>query len=95
MQKITRLVGFNDRGRRVGQSHPRAVLSDRDVELMRQLYEAYPRGHPQHWSYGQLAVKFECPKKTVHNIVTYLRRVEATIYRKVPITVRTVRTVTA
>lgn len=81
-----RIVGFNDIGRRVGQSHPQAVLTDNDVELMRKLFEAYPRGHPNHWSLGQLAAKFEVPKQTVARIVRYENRIEAAVYRKVPVT---------
>ena len=80
---LTKVVGFNDAGRRVGQSHPRAALTDREVELMRQLFEEYPRGHPQHWSMGQLARKFEVAKSTVADIVLYRTRTEATIYRVV------------
>jgi len=53
---------------------------------MRQLYDEYPRGHPQHWSYGQLARKFEIPKRTVANICSYLWRTEASIYKVVPVT---------
>lgn len=81
-----RIVGFNDIGRRVGQSHPKAGLDDNDVELMRKLFEAHPRGHPQHWSLGQLAAKFEVAKSTVADIVLYRTRSEAAVYRRVRIT---------
>ena len=62
------------KGRRARESHPHAVLTDREVELLRKLFEEYPRGHPYHWSYGQLAKKFAITKTSVHKIVTYQRR---------------------
>lgn len=50
-----------------GENHPRAVLTDADVELMRQLREAG-------WTLGDLADKFECGKSTVFDITTYRKR---------------------
>lgn len=80
---LMKVVGYSSGGRRVGQSHHAARLTDAEVELMRQLYEAHPRGHPNHWSMGQLAAKFECAKQTVAQIVNYQRRIEATTYKRV------------
>ena len=34
-----RLVPVNDAGRRIGEDHPRAVLSDREVDLVLELHE--------------------------------------------------------
>lgn len=82
---LMKVVGYSEGGRRVGQSHHAARLTDAEIELMRQLYEEYPRGHPKHWSMGQLAVKFRCHKQTVAKIVTYQRRIEATTYKRVPV----------
>lgn len=39
------LVGVNENGRRVGESHPRAKLSDREVEQMFELHEKYGLGY--------------------------------------------------
>lgn len=50
------------------------VLSDRDVELMRELHEEHPREHPEHIGYKQLARMFECSRSTVQNICTYRKR---------------------
>lgn len=36
---MPRLVAVNERGFRIGEDHPRAVLSDHDVELLHQLLE--------------------------------------------------------
>lgn len=36
---MTRLVAVNERGLRIGEGHPRAVLSDHEVELLLQLLE--------------------------------------------------------
>lgn len=49
---VTRLVQVNAHGRPVGQDHPKAALSDREVSIMRSLRE-------QGWSYPALVEKFE------------------------------------
>lgn len=36
---MLRLVKINEQGRRIGESHPRAVLTDRDVDLLQGLLE--------------------------------------------------------
>lgn len=54
--------------KREGQNHPKAVLSDHEVELMRQLRET------DHWSYGRLAKKFEVSKTLVASICRYRTR---------------------
>lgn len=55
------------KGRPTGERHPMAVLSDHEVELMRQL-----RDEGMTWNW--LAEKFEVPKRTVRDICTYKRR---------------------
>ena len=32
-------IQVNDRGRRIGESHPRAKLTDHEVDLLREVYE--------------------------------------------------------
>ena len=61
------MVKRNAEGRRVGESHPKAELTDRDVELMRELRD---EGRSYRW----LAKTFEIPKRTVRDIVNYRRR---------------------
>jgi len=55
------------KGRRTGEDHPNAVLTDSEVELMRQLRES---GKTWDW----LVQKFEVPKRTVRDICAYRRR---------------------
>lgn len=57
-----------------GQDHPKAELTDRDVDLMRQLHEEYPPGHPQHVGYRQLGRMFEISRYTARNICKHRRR---------------------
>ena len=42
----------NERGRRIGESHPRARLTDREIDLIRELCE-------EGLSYRQIAKTFE------------------------------------
>jgi hypothetical protein len=55
------------KGRRAGEEHPNAVLTNGEVELMRQLRES---GKTWDW----LVDKFEVPKRTVRDICSYRRR---------------------
>jgi hypothetical protein len=66
MKKV--LIGVNKSGRRVGESHPRAVLSDSQVDLMREMHEELGIG------YRRLAAKFSVSKRTVRDICAYKRR---------------------
>lgn len=67
-----RLVGVNERGYRVAEDHPRARLTDSEVELIREL-------HGEGMSYVQLAVKFETSKSTIAMICRFERRAEAPV----------------
>jgi hypothetical protein len=58
------LIAINEVGRRVGQSHPQAKLTDRDVELMLTLRTL----NSVVWTYDALANKFEVSKSQVRNI---------------------------
>lgn len=66
-----RVVGVNEKGLRVGEDHQRAVLSDRDVALMRDLHENHG------WGYKRLSAKFECGRTTVRKICKYQMRAQA------------------
>ena len=50
------------------------VLSDHEVELMRTLYEEYPRGHTKHLGYRRLAEKFGVSRSTAEKICRYIKR---------------------
>ncbi len=60
--------GRSERGHLVGESHPRAKLSNRDVELLLVLRR-------EGWGYARLAVKFEISKRHVRDLVHGRRRV--------------------
>ena len=70
MRKI--LVAVNDHGLRIGQYHQNAILSDAEVELMRQLAE-------ESMAYSELARKFEVSKWTVGRICRYERRAQTPV----------------
>lgn len=80
MQKI-RVVAVNDRGRRIGQDHPNAKLTDADVELIRDLHES------EGLSYSALAEKFGVSKMAICYIVKCRRRDQAAAdWRRVNVT---------
>lgn len=71
-----RMVAVNERGQRIGESHPRAVLTDHEVELLLEL-------RAEGFSYGWLARKFEVHKQTVAKICTGARRSQiAAVFRR-------------
>lgn len=51
-----------------GENHHRATLTDRDVELMRQMHEEGDM------TLFDLAMAFGCSKTHVHQIVTFKKR---------------------
>lgn len=57
----------NEQGRRIGESHPRATLSDHDVELVLALVD-------EGLSYSEIAEKFEVSKSCIAHIATGRRR---------------------
>lgn len=78
-----RILYLNERGNRIGESNPRAELSDHEVDLLLQMREERdPEGKPL-YSYGWLAAKFEVPKSTVSDICLGRRRCQAAVRTKV------------
>lgn len=61
------LTKRNAAGQRIGQSHPRAKLSDLEVEYIRRLATAG-------LTHREIAAKFEISKSMVTLIVNYHRR---------------------
>lgn len=51
-KKAHRLVAVNDRGLRIGETHPRAVLTDHEVDLLLEL-------RAEGYSYRWLGEKFD------------------------------------
>lgn len=64
---MSRVVGVNERGLRVGEDHQHARLTDAECELIRQMHEGG-------MSYKKLADKFEVGKSTIADIVKMRRR---------------------
>lgn len=63
------LIPINELGHPIGQAHHRSILSDEQVDLMRDLYEEGLVG------YRTLAKMFGTNRNTVKDIVKYRRRV--------------------
>lgn len=73
---IKRTVKVNENGRRIGEDHPRAKMTDAEVDLLLELRD-------DGWSYGSLARKFEVSKSQVRNIVQGRQRVQVVVRHKV------------
>ena len=65
------IVCVYEHGRRIGESHHRAKLSDADVDLVRELREAHGI------SYEEIAKKFAVSKSEVAEICRYEIRAQA------------------
>lgn len=65
---MNRSVTRNHTGPRVGESHPRAKLSDEKVREMRHDHEK------NGMTWGQLACKYNTSYWTVRDIVSYITR---------------------
>ena len=64
MQKFAkRIVAVNARGHAIGEDHPRAVLTNHEVDLLLEL-------RAEGYGYGWLAAKFEVSKSTVRGYCT-------------------------
>lgn len=64
------LVGVNEKGRRVGEDNPNAVLTDHEVELLLEMRDSTvpPMG------YRKLAKAFDISKSQARNIVKGTQR---------------------
>lgn len=71
-QAKNRMVAVNDARRRIGQDHPRAVLSDHEVELVHALRD-------DGLSLAEIARKMEVSKGCVWKIVHGYRRGQAPV----------------
>jgi len=64
----TRSVAYNDRGWRVGEGHPKARLTDAQIEQIRDEYEAGGVG------YRRLSARWGISRRSVRDIVHFNRR---------------------
>jgi DNA invertase Pin-like site-specific DNA recombinase len=67
MRMTERLIAVNEQGRRIGEDHPNARLTDYEVSLVLEMRELC-------MSYGEIARKFEVHKSTVRDICKGRRR---------------------
>jgi hypothetical protein len=76
VQKLakSRVVAVNDRGQRIGEDHPRAVLTDAEVELMLELRAELKADGSHKHSMSWLAHKFDVSKSCVAKIIWGDRR---------------------
>lgn len=56
-----KLVAVNARGVRIGESHPKAVLTDNEIDVLLEL-------RAEGWGYKRLARHFDVARTTVRNI---------------------------
>jgi hypothetical protein len=81
----TRLIALNDRGNPIGEDHPRAKLTNAEVELIHEL--ANPTDGAKPLSQREIARKFEISRGTVGDIMSFRRRaVYAVGWRRVQVT---------
>ncbi len=69
-----RVVAVNDRGQRIGEDHPRAVLTDDEVAMMLELRDERDADGKPRYSLAWLARKFDVHKGTVAKICRGDRR---------------------
>lgn len=82
-RKKEQVVGVNEQGRVVGESHQWATLTDHECDLMRSMHEEYEVGHPKHLGYRRLAKMFGVGRTTVRQICNYeYRTQQPTRYKK-------------
>jgi transposase len=62
-------VMVNEAGRRIGESHPRARLTDHEIDLIRELHEGG-------LGYKKIAKKFDTGRETIRDIVRCKKRAQ-------------------
>lgn len=88
---LSRMVAVNDRGDRLGEDHPRAKLTNADIDLIRELADPQDGANPL--SYREIAEKFEVSKGTISDIVSCRRRACIPAgYRRIALAISTPRT---
>ena len=99
-----KIVKLNEKGRRIGDSHPKATLSDHEVDLLLELLIARDEVleamlgvkqseidaalHEEQLSYTQLGIKFEIHRQTVAKIARGERRCQTPSSYRHPVPVK-------
>lgn len=65
-----KLIAMNELGKRIGENHHNAKLSDEQIERIRDLHEDH------NLSYGQLAAMYQVSKSMIAGICQYRRRAQ-------------------
>jgi len=69
LTKPKELVAVNERGRRIGEDHPRAKLSNHEIDLMQELFE-------EGMTLREAAEKFDISKKHASEIRSGKKRAQ-------------------
>lgn len=64
------IIQLNAQGQRIGEDHPRAVLTNHEVELIRSMHE------DEGFGYGRLAALFGVSKTCIQDVCIYRRRAQ-------------------
>lgn len=75
---MLKVVSIGESGKRVGEDHQHAVLSNEYVDLIRELHEDF-----EGWSYGKLAEVFGVSTGHIRDLCKYRRRVTMSTGSKV------------
>ncbi|QDF96781.1 hypothetical protein CJ010_09690 [Azoarcus sp. DD4] len=67
MSPLMALKAVNERGRLIGASHPLALLTDHEIDLVHELREAG-------LSLSQIAQRMECSKSCIAHVISGRRR---------------------
>lgn len=66
----TKMIAINEQGKRIGQGHQFAKLTDEQVDRIRDLHEEH------NLSYSQLAAMYQVSKSVIAGICQYRRRAQ-------------------
>lgn len=67
---VRRYVAYSELGHRIGETHPRATISDETVDMIREYHEE--RG----WSYERISRKVKISYHTIAKLCRYERRAQ-------------------
>lgn len=67
---MAKMIALNERGKRIGEDHQNARLTNEQVDRIRDLHEDHGL------SYGQLAAMYEVSKSMIAGICQYRRRAQ-------------------